>query len=113
MTDNLVYLTCELVTQTSLYLSYMPFVNGGGLFIKTTQVYPLGQLIQLSIQVKDEPDVFEIRGQVIWITPKGTQGNKPSGIGVQFLGEHASFLCHKIEKHLGSLLNSTQFTYTI
>lgn len=113
MTDQIPILNCTFSSEAALYLSYMPFLKGGGLFIRSTQMYPLGQQVSLSVVLLNEQEPFLVNGKVVWITPKGTQGNKPPGIGVQFLGDDSRYLTNKIETYLAGLLKSTQLTDTI
>ncbi len=91
----------------------MPFVQGGGLFIRTNHTFQFGAIVNLSIQFMDESELNLIDGKIIWITPKGAQGNKVPGIGVQFIGENSRYLCNKIETYLAGMLKSTQLTDTI
>lgn len=106
-------INCSYTSEAALYLSYMPFVKGGGLFIRSNQFYPLGQELTLSVSLLNEQEPFLVEAKVVWITPKGTQGNKPPGIGVQFMGESSRYLSNKIETYLAGLLKSTQLTDTI
>ncbi len=91
----------------------MPFVKGGGLFIRTNQTYSLADKVDLAINLINEQEPYTVSGNVVWITPKGAQGNKPPGIGVQFIGENSCSLCNKIETYLAGRLKSTQMTDTI
>lgn len=106
-------ITCSFPTEAALYLAYMPFIKGGGLFIRTNPNFSLGDPIQLAINFLNETDAHTITGKVVWITPKGAQGGKPPGIGVQFEGENNRNLCNKIETHLAGMLKSAQITDTI
>lgn len=106
-------ISCTFTTEASLYLAYMPFVKGGGLFIRSTNFLPLGEEVELSVTLLNEPEPFNIHGKVVWITPKGAQGNKPSGMGIQFIGENSRHLMNKIETYLAGMLKSTQLTDTI
>lgn len=106
-------ITCSFPSESALYLAYMPFIKGGGLFIRTNPHFTLGDPIQLSIKLLNEPELYVTSGLVAWITPKGAQGNKPPGIGVQFQGENSRTICNKIETYLAGLLKSTQITDTI
>ena len=106
-------ITCNFSTEGMLYLAYMPFVKGGGLFLRTKNTYALGSQVNLSVRLLDDPENYFIEGKVIWITPKGAQGNKPAGIGIQFTGENSRNFCNKIETYLAGMLKSTQMTDTI
>lgn len=107
MADTLPAIHCNFTNDKMLYLAYMPFLQGGGLFIRTSTVYELDSKVSLLIQLLNEPEKFEIEAKVVWITPKGAQGNRPVGIGVQFLGENSRLLCNKIETYLAGMLKST------
>lgn len=113
MAEELKKIICSFPNEASLYLSYMPFIKGGGLFIRTNPVYPLGENLQLTINLLSEVDPYILTGKVVWITPKGAQGNRPPGIGVQFDGQSGRNLCNKIETYLAGMLKSSQLTDTI
>ncbi|WP_131781667.1 PilZ domain-containing protein [Legionella gresilensis] len=103
----------DFPTEAALYMAYMPFIKGGGLFIRTNLTLPLGGKVKLSIKLIDEPDPYVIPAKVAWITPRGSQGNKPAGLGFQFQGEDARVLKNKIETYLTTMLKSTQITDTL
>ncbi|BCA95347.1 type 4 fimbrial biogenesis protein PilZ [Legionella antarctica] len=113
MTESAQLVNCTFPSEALLYNAYMPFVKGGGLFFRTKYVYPLGKELQLSLKIISEIEPYLIDVKVVWVTPKGAQGNKPPGIGVQFIGENSRYLCNKIETHLAGMLKSTQPTDTI
>lgn len=113
MVDNNKLINCSFASEALLYVAYMPFVKGGGVFIRTHHIYPLGEEVQLSIKLIDEHEPYLVNAKVVWITPKGAQGNKPPGIGVQFTGENSRYLCNKIETYLAGMLKSSQLTDTI
>lgn len=106
-------LECFFDSEDGLYAAYMPFVKGGGLFIRTAEEFTLGTPIQLSVQLLNEPERFFIDAKVIWITPKDAQGKKPKGIGVQFLDESSRVFCNKIENYLTGMLKSSRPTDTL
>tara|TARA_Y100000588_G_C13657987_1_gene670842 strand:- start:139 stop:483 length:345 start_codon:yes stop_codon:yes gene_type:complete len=99
--------------EQSLYLAYMPFVQGGGLFIRTKKEYDLGSKVNLSVQIVDETEDFLLEGKVVWLTPRGAQRNKPPGIGIQLLGDNGLRVVNIIETRLAGMLKSKQVTDTI
>ncbi len=113
MVDEYPVMNCSFSNEESLYRAYMPFVKGGGLFIRTKHTYQLGNILNLSVKLLNEADSYLVDGKVIWITPKGAQGNRPCGVGVQFVSENSRILSNKIETYLAGMLKSTQITDTI
>lgn len=106
-------MTCSFKDEASLYPAYMPFVKGGGLFIRTTDTYEMGTEVNLTVQLLDEQAPYTVMGKIVWITPKGAQGNKPAGVGIQFTDENGEPLRNKIETYLAGMLKSSQMTDTI
>ena len=49
----------------------------------------------------------------IWITPKGAQGNRTAGIGVQFSDQDQGNTQKKIENYLAGLLGGDTPTHTM
>ena len=107
-------LSLTIKDKGALYAAYMPFVKSGGLFIPTNKDYKLGDEVFMLLKLMDETEKLPIVGKVIWVTPKGAQGNRVAGIGVQFAddqdGENAR---KKIETYLGGALKSDRPTHTI
>ncbi len=102
----------EFVSDRELYLSYMPFVKKGGLFVRTTEQFELGTDIQLQILLPDSLEPSEIIGKVCWLTPIGVQNGTPAGIGISFI-EDPDNMRNQIEKAIGRLLNSSDATLTM
>ncbi|MGC1182875.1 PilZ domain-containing protein [Legionella sp.] len=101
--DEIQKISCSFDNQSSLYLAYMPFVKGGGVFIRTHHLYQLGSVLIVSVKLIDEHEVYRVEGKVVWITPRSAQGNKFTGIGVQFIGENGRYLKNKIESYLAEM----------
>ena len=95
-----------------LYAAYMPFLQGGGLFIPSTKSYKLGDDVFMLLALMDEPEKLPVAGKVVWITPKGAQGNRTAGIGVQF-NDPDNTVQRKIETYLAGSLESDRATYTM
>jgi type IV pilus assembly protein PilZ len=95
-----------------LYAAYMPFVERGGLFIPTPRKYKLGDEVFILLSLMDEPERIPISGKVVWITPQGSQGNRATGIGIQFTMKD-EVARHKIEKILTGSLDSDRPNHTM
>jgi type IV pilus assembly protein PilZ len=105
-------LAVNIQDAAQLYAQYMPFVVNGGLFVPTAKQYGIGDEVFMPITLFDEPEVMPVAGKVIWITPKGAQGNRQPGIGVQFNGQDDKAR-QKIETLLAGSLNSDRPTHTM
>ncbi len=95
-----------------LHRAYMPFIVGGGLFIPTSRHYRLGDELFLVLHLPHTPDPMPVRGKVVWVTPRHAQGNRPSGIGIQFLDDEEGVLRARIETLIGGLQQSDRPTHT-
>jgi type IV pilus assembly protein PilZ len=95
-----------------LYAAYMPFIKNGGMFIPTNKAYSMGDEVFMLLSLMDEPEKIPVAGKVVWITPKGAQGNRAAGIGVQFDGNDQT-ANRKIETYLAGSLESERPTHTL
>lgn len=105
-------LTLTIKDKAVLYAAYMPFIKNGGLFIPTGKNYHLGDEVFLLLNLMDEPEKLPVAGKVVWVTPKGAQGNRAAGIGVQFNEEDESAK-NKIETYLAGSLTSDRPTHSM
>jgi len=105
-------LSLTIKDKAVLYSAYMPFLENGGLFVPTNKVYRIGDEVFMLLTLMDEPEKIPIAGTVVWVTPKGAQGNRTAGIGVQF-SEQDNAANAKIENHLAGSLNSDRPTHTM
>lgn len=99
--------------KVALYAAYMPFVTNGGLFIPTNKQYNIGDEVFMLLTLMEEKDRLPIAGKIIWITPKGAQGNKARGIGIQFSPQDKGKTREKIETYLAGTLGSDRITHTM
>jgi len=106
------FLSLAIKDMVSLYEAYMPYLKRGGIFIPTSKAYKLGSEVFIRLTLMDDPEVLPVPGRVVWITPKGAQGRKPEGIGVQFAEENSSVRA-KIETLLAGTLESEHSTSTM
>ena len=96
-------LSLTIKDKSVLYAAYMPFIKNGGLFIPTSKQYQLGDEVFMLLKLMDEPEKIPVAGKVVWVTPKGAQGNKVAGVGVQFNDED-DIARNKIETYLAGAI---------
>ena len=107
-------LSLTIKDKGALYAAYMPYVVHGGLFIPTNKEYKLGDEVFMLLKLMDEADKMPVVGRVVWKTPKGAQGNRVAGIGVQFADDKEGQAArNKIETYLAGALKSDRLTHTM
>ena len=106
-------LTLTIKDKSALYLAYMPYVVNGGLFIPTNSSYRLGDEVFMLLNLMGEAEKIPVAGTVIWMTPKGAQGKRTAGIGVQFSELDKGATKSKIENQLAGALKSDRPTHTM
>ena len=106
-------LSLTIRDKSALYASYMPFVRNGGLFIPTTKNYKLGDEVFMLLTLMEDKEKLPIAGKIVWVTPKGAQGNRAAGIGVQFSDLDKGQTRNKIENVLAAALKSERQTHTM
>src|SRR5687768_3955200 len=106
-------LTLTIKDKSALYLAYMPFVKNGGLFIPTNSSYRLGDEVFMLLNLMGEEEKLPVAGRVIWLTPKGAQGKRTAGIGVQFSEQDRGTTQKKIESYLAGALGGDKATHTM
>ncbi len=95
-----------------LYAAYMPFIKNGGLFIPTKKEYELGDEVFMLLNLMDEAEKIPVAGKVIWVTPKGAQGQRAAGVVLQF-NDQDDVARTKIETYLAGSLQSDRHTHTM
>lgn len=99
--------------KAALYAAYMPFVQGGALFVPTTRTANLGDDLYLILTLVDDATKFAVPGKVVWITPAGSTGRQ-QGLGIQFArNESGEQVRAKIEELIGGALKSSRPTHTV
>ncbi|MBQ0719949.1 MAG: PilZ domain-containing protein [Gammaproteobacteria bacterium] len=105
-------LNLSLKDADELYACYMPFVENGGLFIPSRKQFSIGDEVFVLLELMEEDDKLPLTGKVIWVTPKGTSGNRKQGVGIQFTPESTQVV-QRIETYLAGLLSSGRPTNTL
>ncbi|MEM7255987.1 MAG: PilZ domain-containing protein [Pseudomonadota bacterium] len=110
-TDRKAIVSLTITDRGALQAAFMSFVEGGGVFVPTTQQYNLGDSVFLLFGLMDDTERWPVPAEVCWITSAG--GNSVPGVGLKFVGEKASNVRRAIEDHLGGLINSDRVTNTM
>ena len=63
--------------------AYTKNISGGGVFIRTSQPFPLNQAVALRFTVPGIKRQFEIGGLVVWVN-SSPRSAFPAGMGVKF-----------------------------
>ncbi len=104
----------NLVDRTSIYNSYMSFLNNGGVFIASDDTFAMGDEVLLVLEVGEAADRFPLKTTVCWINPVRGSTTRPRGVGLAFdNGDTAKQARHYIKNSLAGLLDLPRPTYTI
>lgn len=106
-------LSLTIKDTNALYHAYIPFTKNGGLFIPTNRNYHIGDEVFMLLTLMEETEKIPVAGKVVWITPRGAQGNRAAGIGVQFNDINGGAARAKIETYLAGTLKSEKPTHTL
>lgn len=106
-------LTLNIKDKSALYIAYMPFIKNGGLFIPTSKEYRLGDEVFMLLTLMDGAEKLPVAGKVVWVTPRGAQGKRMQGIGVQFSTQDNGATQKKIETLLAGALGADRPTHTM
>ncbi|RLK50367.1 type IV pilus assembly protein PilZ [Alkalispirillum mobile] len=106
-------LSLSIKDKSALYAAYMPFLKNGGLFVPNSKSYQLGDEVFMLLSLMEESEKIPVVGRIAWITPKGAQGNRTAGVGVQFSDKDNGAARRKIEEHLAGSLESERPTHTM
>lgn len=97
----------------SLYQSYMPYVDGCGLFYPTEENFSLEQEVFVFLKLPEEFGKFATSGRIVWLNPPKAAVKRVPGIGVQLRGKEAPKIREAIENALGKMLNTGLPTMTM
>lgn len=106
-------LSLAIKDKNALYAAYMPYVKGGGIFVPSNRPYKLGEEVFMLLTLMDSKEKIPVAGHVVWVTPRGAQGSRTAGIGVQFSEKDSGLARSKIENVLAGALNSDRPTHTM
>ncbi|MHB1543836.1 MAG: PilZ domain-containing protein [Gammaproteobacteria bacterium] len=118
MAANGKLLKLAIPTAEELHRRYMPFVNGGGLFVSTEANYQLADDVYLLVDLPSETQQVGVEGKIVWVSPASARSHfrhqgSNSGVGIQFIGTNAPTLKAKIEKILAGRTSVATPTLTL
>ena len=96
-----------------LYQYYMPYVDGCGIFVPTTETYKLEQEGFVFLKLPGDLGKFAASGRIVWLNPAKKAARRVPGVGVQLRGKEAPRIREIIEAGLGKSLNSGLPTATM
>lgn len=106
-------LSLTIKDKSALYAAYMPYVKGGGIFVPSNRAYKLGDEVFMLLTLMDSKEKIPVAGRIVWVTPRGAQGSRTAGIGIQFSEKDSGVARNKIENILAASLNSDRSTHTM
>jgi len=94
--------TLTIRSKAALYAAWIPLLKGGGIFLPSNRSHALGEEVLILLSLLDDPNKIPLQGNVAWINPAHSAGNRPQGIGVQL-----------VDSVLAGALQSSRPTHTI
>ncbi|WP_273776757.1 MULTISPECIES: PilZ domain-containing protein [unclassified Acinetobacter] len=98
--------------RATLQASYMPFVQGGGLFVPSKHPVKLGEEVFVLATLPEQTQKIPLTGKVVWISQKQI-GIKPQGFAIQLSGEKGIYYKSEAEKLLAGSMSLDRPSYTM
>ena len=106
--------TLVIRSKAALYAAWIPLLRNGGIFLPSNRSHALGEEVLILLTLLDDPNKIPLQGNVAWINPAHSAGNRPQGIGVQLHdSDVVRELRKKVEGLLAGALQSSRPTHTI
>lgn len=105
-------LQVNITDRAMLQASYMPYIQGGGLFISSKQPVTLGMEIFVLATLPEQSQKIPLTGKVVWISQKQT-GLKPQGFAIQLSGEKGIYYKMEAEKMLAGSMSLDRPSFTM
>lgn len=98
--------------RATLQASYMPYIQGGGLFVPSKQVVKMGDEVFVLAGLPEQSQKVPLTGKVIWISQK-QNGIKPQGFAIQLSGEKGMYYKMEAEKMLAGSMSLDRPNFTM
>ena len=106
--------TLTIRSKAALYAAWIPLLRNGGIFLPSNRSHGLGEEVLILLSLLDDPNKVPLQGNVAWINPPHSAGNRPQGIVVQLQdSDVVRELRKKVETLLAGALQSSRPTHTI
>jgi type IV pilus assembly protein PilZ len=97
----------------TLYVSYIPLLKNGGIFVPTSRPYSLGDKMYLSLTLPYDSKKYTLPCTVVWINPVGVSGGAAPGVGLHFPEDTEAQVVHqKILDLLSRIEKAPSYTHT-
>lgn len=106
-------LKLDFKDRNELFMAYMPFVKGGGLFIPTEDEYAMDEEVFVMVTLPDAPAPKGVAARVVWVTPPGAANPRTRGIGVQIGSQDHGELFREIEAIVAPIMHADRPTQTL
>lgn len=105
-------LQVNIADRATLQASYMPFVQGGGLFVPSKQAVKMGEDVFVLATLPNQSQKIPLTGKVIWLSHKQV-ANKPQGFAIQLNGEKGIYYKMEAEKLLAGSMSADHPSFTM
>lgn len=109
-------LSLRLESKPVIYASYMSFIEHGGVFVPTEDLFEMNEEILLVLELSGlfKAEKLFIKTNVCWINRNPSASGRPKGIGLAFQADENSRKAQEtIEAILTGLLHNERPTYTL
>ncbi|AMW79126.1 pilus assembly protein [Acinetobacter sp. TGL-Y2] len=105
-------LQVNIADRVTLQASYMPFVQGGGLFVPSKQAVKMGEDVFVLATLPNQSQKIPLTGKVIWLSHKQV-ANKPQGFAIKLSGEKGIYYKMEAEKLLAGSMSADHPSFTM
>ena len=72
-------------SDTNFYTGFTRDISGGGVFVATYNVFPVGTVMDLELKMPDSGDPIKVKGEVRWSAEANEDSDGHPGVGLRFL----------------------------
>ena len=109
-------LQLRLESKPIIYMSYMSFLEYGGVFLPSNDKFTMGEEVLLVLELVGpaRTDKLFIKSNVCWINANPSASGRPKGIGLAFSSDDSGVKAKALfEAILSGLLANERATYTL